>query len=341
MASFSEKPGSGLEAPRLVLRAAAPRPPVHAGLLRARLALAESADAPSLPSPKPRPDEEQFSLSTAGSRKRSRAFLLAAASRSAGPLVPRADGLRWLRRRSRRTAPPAAVGRPPWPRQPAAAAAPPHERPGGPAAAVPATFPAATAPAPGGATTCATSVPSQPRRQRRGQEAALSGAGEFGSQRGGQGSCGGGKEVAGGAEAGGREFARSEACLVFSGWSCPGPGISRPAHTQCPRGALCCSCASCAGNVYPRLCQSRFARPGALKEPASFTGPSPATSYLYEAISQANNNTVRSYGIALWGRLKSLTGSFRTQWFNPPLNNKTFILEAARRTEHLSRVSLK
>ena len=136
-------------------------------------------------------------------------------------------------------------------------------------AAVSAAFPAATAPAPGGATTHA---PHRSRPSRAasavGRGAALSGASEFGARRGGQGSCGGGKEVAGGGcwlEArGGREFARSEACLVFSGGAAPGAwDLQASSHTMPPGSALLLSPFQlrAGGKTVSQTLPGRFARP--------------------------------------------------------------------------------
>ena len=91
-----------------------------------------------------------------------------------------------------------------------------------------------------------------------------------GARRGGQGSCGGGKEVAGGGcwlEArGGREFARSEACLVFSGGAAPWAwDLQAGSHTMPPGSALLLSPFQLRarwGKLYPRLCQGTSRGPG-------------------------------------------------------------------------------
>ncbi|XP_024900087.1 uncharacterized protein LOC112476986 [Pteropus alecto] len=112
---------------------------------------------------------------------------------------------------------------------------------------VPAAVPTAAAPAPGGATTHA---PHRSRPYRaasaEGRGATRLGCGRVRARRGGRGNSGGGEEVAGGGcwlrARGGREFARSEACLVSRGGAAP-LGLRSPgrAHAQCPRGARRCS----------------------------------------------------------------------------------------------------
>lgn len=172
-----------------------------------------ASSGPGSPSPSPRtprrcprqgtarPDERGCGPFSRRFSSRSRAVLLAQPRVLPVPLVPRADGLPDGSPPSRRTAPPAAVGR-----RLHGLASPrrrrcrhPHERGlGGLARLSPPPSPPPQPCAWWRHHACATSVPSQPRRQRRGPRGRASGAGEFGPGGAGQGSCGGGKEVAGG-----------------------------------------------------------------------------------------------------------------------------------------------
>lgn len=279
------KPGSqGPGAARLILGAAASRPPVCAGLLGrqgrprhlpgrpvAILAgepqcLSEEAAVLALQSPvlEPQPG-----------------VLFAQPRVLPVPLVPRADGLQVARGQ---------VGEPllqllsgaAGTASPAHAAVSSTTPTNAARAALPAAVsgaPAAAGPAPGGATTHAPHR-SRPNRAARavGPGAERRGAGEFGARRGGWVNGRGGEEVAGGdcwlGARGGREFARSEACLVSSDGAAPRAYDLRAGLHTMPLGTslLLSPLAARGKSVYPLPDSARalLCRPGHCRsQPAS------------------------------------------------------------------------
>lgn len=218
---------------------------------------------------------------------------LRAAARSAGPARPARGWPPGGSRPGRRTAPPAAVGR-----RPHGLASPRHRRcrhphepgRGGPARGCPHRRPhRRSSRAWWRHHACATSVPSQPRSQRRGPRGRRQGAGDFGARRGGRGH-GGREEVAGGGcwlgARGGREFARSEACLVSRGGAAPlGLRSAASSHTMPPGSASPLSPLAEGGGG--EACILRWVLPGAsvqawaLQEPAGLALRSSVTTAGY------------------------------------------------------------